>query len=94
MLILVTESGLWWGGVIGKALVQVSVRLPVSLWLTTAQIETGCVCEHSSDKLFEVRVYLLSVFIIPALGITRMKTSACAKPFPVKICGGFTRPRV
>lgn len=72
------------GAATGKALVQAQRGLRLSLWLTTAQIETGWVCERSFNKLFEVWGYFLSVFIIPALGITRMKNSVYFKLFPLK----------
>lgn len=82
-LILVSKAGMVWV-VTGKHLFRTQQGLQLSLWLATAQIGTGWVCEPSFNKLFEVWGYLLSVFIIPALGITRMKNSVYFKLFPLK----------
>lgn len=71
-------------GVISTALVQDTARVMAALMVSNCtNMKWAELVEVGSHKLFEVWGYLLSLFIIPVLGVALMKNSVYFKLFPL-----------
>lgn len=69
---------------ISEALVQDTARVMVALMVSNCtNMKWAEFVEAGFHKLFEVWGYLLSLFIIPVLGLTLMKNSVYFKLFPL-----------